>query len=305
MNLDEHAAGAFLGPATPWKAPAKLNLCLHIVGRRADGYHLLQTAIQFIDLCDELTFHWREPGTIERVAGPADVPPEQDLVMRAARLLASRRKVPSGVAIALHKHIPMQAGLGGGSSDAATVLVALNRLWGLGLSLEQLAEVGLSLGADVPVFVRGRAAWVEGIGESLTPVDYPDRVYLVLEPGVQVSTASIFQDPELTRNSPITTIRDFLAGTGRNDCVASVRRRYPQVAEALDWLDEFGEARLTGTGACVFAAMADERAARAALAQLPARWTGHVVHGLNRSPMFDHPALVDSVPVHPCTRTLK
>ena len=283
--------GPVLGPASPWLAPAKLNLCLHIVGRRPDGYHLLQTAIQFIDLCDELRFYRRERGRIERVAGPAEVPAEEDLVLRAARLLASRHEVPSGVAIALNKRIPMQAGLGGGSSDAATVLLALNRLWGLGLSREQLADLGLSLGADVPVFVHGQAAWAEGIGERLTPVNFPAGVYLVLEPGVRVSTASIFQDSELTRNSPVTTIRAFLSGAGRNDCAATVRRRYPEVAEALDFIGKFGNARLTGTGACVFAAMPDERAARAVLAQSPARWRGHVVHGLNRSPALDHPAL--------------
>ncbi|AMN46005.1 4-diphosphocytidyl-2-C-methyl-D-erythritol kinase [Steroidobacter denitrificans] len=283
--------GAALGPDSPWLAPAKLNLCLHILGRRADGYHLLQSAIQFIDLCDRLRFYRRERGRIERIDGPAEVPAEEDMVIRAARLLASRHEVPSGVAIALDKRIPMQAGLGGGSSDAATALLALNRLWGLGLGLEVLAELGLSLGADVPVFVHGRAAWVEGIGERLTPVDFPTGVYLLLEPGVRVSTASVFQDAELTRNSPVTTIRDFLSGAGRNDCLATVCRRYPEIAEALDFIDKFGNARLTGTGACVFAAMPDERAARGALAQLPPRWRGHVVHGLNRSPAWDHPAL--------------
>lgn len=283
--------GAALGPDVPWLAPAKLNLCLHIVGRRANGYHLLQSAIQFIDLCDQLRFYRRARGRIERVAGPVEVPAEDDMAVRAARLLASRYQVPSGVAIALDKRIPMQAGLGGGSSDAATVLLALNRLWGLGLSREALADLGLNLGADVPVFVHGQAAWVEGIGERLTSVDFPAEVYLLVEPGVRVSTASVFQDSELTRNSPVTTIRAFLAGAGRNDCVATVRKRYPEVADALDFIGKFGNARLTGTGACVFAAMPDEGAARAALAQLPARWRGHVVHGLNRSPALDHPAL--------------
>src|SRR5689334_14771740 len=163
-----------LGSATPWPAPAKLNLCLHIVGRRADGYHLLQSAFQFIDLCDELRFYVRPSGVIERIAGPLEVPPEQDLVIRAARLLAAESGVAQGVAIALSKRIPMQAGLGGGSSDAATVLVALNHLWGCQLSVDRLTELGVKLGADVPVFVRGTAAWAEGIGEQLTPVDFPE-----------------------------------------------------------------------------------------------------------------------------------
>ncbi|HEX7012845.1 MAG TPA: 4-(cytidine 5'-diphospho)-2-C-methyl-D-erythritol kinase, partial [Steroidobacteraceae bacterium] len=240
-----------------WPAPAKLNLCLHIVGRRADGYHLLQSAMQFIDLCDELTFHERPRGTIERIGGPSDIPPEKDLTVRAARLLAAGRSVPTGMGIELVKRIPIQAGLGGGSSDAATVLVALNQIWNLGLETEELARLGLSLGADVPFFVRGVAAWAEGVGERLTPCDFPENLYLVVKPAVSVSTAEIFQAPELTRDSPLTTIRAFLQGGGRNDCTSTVRRRYPEVAEALDWLGRFGEARLTGTGACVFAEMPD------------------------------------------------
>jgi 4-diphosphocytidyl-2-C-methyl-D-erythritol kinase len=275
------------GSSGAWPAPAKLNLCLHIVGRRADGYHLLQSAIQFIDLCDELRFFRRDRGVIERIGGPAEVPAESDLVVRAARLLAAHAQVADGVGIELTKRIPMQGGLGGGSSDAATVLVALNELWGLKLATDELAALGLELGADVPVFVRGRAAWVEGIGEQLTPADFPENLYLVVKPDAAVSTADIFQAPELTRNSPITTIRDFLAGGGRNDCTSSVRGRYPEVAEALDWLDDFGKARLTGTGACVFAALPDEGSARAALARMPARWTGYIARGMNVSPLLE------------------
>jgi 4-diphosphocytidyl-2-C-methyl-D-erythritol kinase len=269
-----------------WPAPAKLNLCLHIVGRRADGYHLLQSAIQFIDLCDELRFFRRDGGVIERIAGPAEVPAESDLVVRAARLLAAHAQVTDGVGIELTKRIPMQGGLGGGSSDAATVLVALNVLWGLKLATDELAALGLELGADVPVFVRGRAAWVEGIGEQITPADFPEKLYLVVKPDAALSTAEVFQAPELTRNSPITTIRAFLAGGGRNDCTSSVRGRYPEVAQALDWLENFGEARLTGTGACVFAALPDEGSARAALARMPARWTGYIARGMNVSPLL-------------------
>jgi 4-diphosphocytidyl-2-C-methyl-D-erythritol kinase len=284
-----------LGLPNAWPAPAKLNLCLHIVGRRADGYHLLQSAMQLIDLCDELRFFQRPAGVIERIAGPADIPPEADLVTRAARLLATQLDVApvekQGVAIELHKRIPVQGGLGGGSSDAATVLVALNRLWHLNLPTDELAALGLKLGADVPVFVRGRSAWAEGVGERLTPCDFPEELYFVLKPQAGVSTAEIFQAPELTRNSPVTTIRDFLAGGGHNDCTPVVRRRCAEIAEALDWLDEFGQARLTGTGACVFAAMPDEAAARRAAAQLPARWSGYVVRGRNRSPLLARVAM--------------
>jgi 4-diphosphocytidyl-2-C-methyl-D-erythritol kinase len=279
--------GAMLGEPFAWPAPAKLNLCLHIVGRRPDGYHLLQTAIQFIDLCDEVAFYERPDGIIERVTGPVDVPEESDLAIRAARLLAAEAGVNAGVGIELRKSIPMGAGLGGGSSDAATVLVALNRLWGIDFEIERLAQLGVKLGADVPVFVRGHAAWVEGIGERIEPVEYPEPLYLVVKPRASVGTREIFQAPELTRNSPITTIRAFLAGGGRNDCTSTVRGRYPEIAQALDWLREFGEARLTGTGACVFAVMPDMASAAAAKARLPAHWTGFVVRGLNRSPLLD------------------
>ncbi len=274
-----------------WPAPAKLNLCLHIVGRRADGYHLLQTAFQFIDLCDELRFHLRPAGVFERLSGPVEVPPEHDLVLRAARLLDQAIPGnPYGVAIELHKRIPMGAGLGGGSSDAATVLVALNYLWGGGLSAVRLAELGLQLGADVPVFVRGQSAWAEGVGERLTPVDFSELHYLVIQPPVSVSTAEIFQASELTRDTPLTTIRAFLAGGGRNDCTSTVRARYPAVAQALDWLASYGDSRLTGTGACVFAGWPARAAAAHAAAQLAAQWPppwqGFVVQGRNQSPLL-------------------
>jgi 4-diphosphocytidyl-2-C-methyl-D-erythritol kinase len=278
--------GVPLGKAAPWPAPAKLNLCLHIVGRRPDGYHLLQSAVQFIDLNDQLRFYRRPPGCIERLVGPVDVPPEADLVVRAARLLAATGGSSFGVAIELHKQIPMQAGLGGGSSDAATVLVALNALWKVGLTVDQLAELGLKLGADVPVFVRGQAAWMEGVGEVLTPVDFATPTYLVIKPPVAVSTAEIFHASELTRNTPITTIRAFREQGGRNDCAPTVRTHYPKVAEALDWLGKFGAAQLTGTGACIFAALPDAQVANRIRAQLPAEWQGFVVQGLNSSPLL-------------------
>ena len=218
--------------------------------------------------------------------GYATYAPDADLAIRAARLLASHAGTHRGVAIEVIKRIPVQAGLGGGSSDAATVLVALNRLWGVDMDADALAGLGLKLGADVPVFVKGHAAWAEGVGEQLTPIELPETVYLVVKPDAAVATAEIFQAAELTRNSPVTTIRGFLTAGGRNDCTACVRGRYPEIAEALDWLQEFGEARLTGTGACVFVALSDEHAARAVRARLPARWTGYVVRGLNRSPLW-------------------
>ena len=276
-----------LGSPDAWPAPAKINLCLHIVGRRPDGYHLLQTAMQFIDLTDELRFFVRPDRAIERLNGMVDVAPEKDLVIRAARLLAAHTETQRGVAIDVTKRIPAQAGLGGGSSDAATTLVALNQLWDTGLAMDELARLGLQLGADVPVFIGGRTAWAEGVGEQLTPIDPPESVYLVIKPQAAVSTAEIFQAAELTRNSPVTTIRAFLAGGGRNDCTSTVRGRYPEVAEALDWLGEFADARLTGTGSCVFAAMASRSAAEAVLGRVPARWSGYVVRAMNRSPLLD------------------
>jgi 4-diphosphocytidyl-2-C-methyl-D-erythritol kinase len=286
------AHGAPLGRPEPWPAPGKLNLFLHVVGRRPDGYHLLQTAFQFIDLADEIRFWARPPGVIERLGEVPGVPADSDLVVRAARRLAAHLETGVlGVAIEVTKRLPLQGGVGGGSSDAAAALVGLNELWGLGLGDDELAALGLELGADVPVFVRGRAAWAEGVGEQLTPIDLPEPVYLLVRPDATVSTAEIFKAPELTRDSPTLKIRDFLTAGGRNDCEPVVRRRFPAVAEALDWLGRFAPARLTGTGSCVFAAMPDEAGARAALQQLPARWTGYVVRGSNRSPLIARLAL--------------
>jgi 4-diphosphocytidyl-2-C-methyl-D-erythritol kinase len=272
---------------TVWPAPAKLNLLLRIVGRRPDGYHRLQTVFQFIDRHDRLRFEPRRDARVRRDGGPAGVPEDQDLTVRAARLLQEAGGCRSGVDIHLDKRLPIGGGLGGGSSDAATTLVALNRLWGLGLSTERLAGLGLRLGADVPVFVRGRTAWGEGIGEALTPLELPCPWYLVLAPDVSVSTGAVFSAPELTRNSPPITITDFLSGARTNDCESVVRARYPAVAQALDWLARHGEARLTGTGACVYAAYAEHAQAAAVCAALPAGWNGFVARGLNRSPLLD------------------
>jgi 4-diphosphocytidyl-2-C-methyl-D-erythritol kinase len=276
-------------PATasgPWPAPAKLNLLLHVVGRRADGYHELQTVFQFLTVSDWLYFDVHQQTGIQRVGGPAGVAASADLCVRAATLLQEASNSQAGVTIYNDKRLPLGGGLGGGSSDAATTLRVLNRLWGLGLPPDELARLGLSLGADVPVFVHGQAAWAEGVGEILTPVTPPEAWYLVLIPSVSVSTAAIFSDPGLTRDTPRTKIPDLLSGAGQNDCEAVVCRRYPEVAAALDWLNGFSPARLTGTGACVFAAFDSQADAQAVAAQLPSNWSGLVARGTNRSPLL-------------------
>jgi 4-diphosphocytidyl-2-C-methyl-D-erythritol kinase len=282
-----------------WPAPAKLNLCLHVTGRRADGYHELQTIFQPIDLQDELAFEVTAAGVIERRddarAKPgalAAIPSAEDLCVRAARALTElaaerlARTVP-GAIIRIRKRIPMGGGLGGGSSDAATTLLALNALWGLGFDRATLAAVGVKLGADVPVFVHGLAAVGEGVGERLTPVSPPDRWFLVIHPGVSVPTATVFQAPELTRNSPVLTIPALLASGGRNDCEPVVRERYPEVAEAIDWLARFAPARLTGTGSCIFASFDSAAAAERVAARVPDCWRAWVARSLSRSPLLD------------------
>ncbi len=268
-----------------WPAPAKLNLFLHVVGRRADGYHLLQTVFQFLDYADTLRFEVTDDARIVRATDLAGVPPERDLTVRAARLLQQHCATRHGAVIHLDKRIPSGGGLGGGSSDAATTLLALNALWGVGLPRTELAALGLALGADIPVFVHGHAAWAEGVGEVLTPIELPEPWYLVLAPPVHVATAGVFADAELTRHTPVITIRDFFAGHARNDLEPVVRRRYPEVGRALDWLGQFGRARMTGSGGCVFLAVPDEAAGRRILAQAPAPLTGFVARGLNRHPL--------------------
>jgi 4-diphosphocytidyl-2-C-methyl-D-erythritol kinase len=275
----------------PWPAPAKLNLFLHIMGRRPDGYHELQTCFQFVDLCDEISIEVRSDGVIRRAVQISGVEEASDLCIRAARALKEAAGCSLGANISLRKRIPIGGGLGGGSSDAATCLVALNHLWGVHWPLEKLAMLGLTLGADVPVFVRGRAAWAEGVGERLTPL-YPPQApaesnYLILKPNVLVSTAQVFQDPELTRNSAPITIHGFLASGGRNDCLGVVRRRYPEVAQALDWLSGFGSARLTGTGACVFLACETMDRGRDIMRKLPPAFAGYLARGLNDSPLLE------------------
>ena len=276
-------------PATasgPWPAPAKLNLLLHVTGQRADGYHELQTVFQFLTVCDWLFFDLRQQTGVQLAGQPAGVPASADLCVRAATLLLETTNQQAGVMIYNEKRLPVGGGLGGGSSDAATTLRVLNRLWKLGLKTDELARLGLSLGADVPVFIQGHAAWAEGIGEILTPVTPPEPWYLVVVPPVSVSTAAIFSDPGLTRDTPRTKIPDLLSSAGRNDCEAVVRRRYPEVGAALDWLDAFAPARMTGTGGCVFAAFDTETDAQAVAVQMPADWNGIVTRGTNRSPLL-------------------
>jgi 4-diphosphocytidyl-2-C-methyl-D-erythritol kinase len=273
--------------SAPWPAPAKLNLMLRVLGRRADGYHRIQTVFQFIGRSDRLYFALREDGRIRQAGALPGVPMASDLSVRAARLLQERTGCGLGAEIRIEKMLPVGGGLGGGSSDAATTLVALNRVWRTGLTAAQLAEIGLALGADVPVFVRGLASWGEGVGEKLTPLDMPEPWYLVLVPACAVSTAAVFADRELTRNSPKITIADFVSGDDRNDCLPVVRRRYPAVAVALEWLSQHARGRLTGTGACVFAAFEEERAARRVLDRLPQGMSGFVARGANRSPLLD------------------
>ena len=266
-------------------APAKLNLLLRIVGRREDGYHLLQTVFQFIDRCDWITLRSRKDGEIRLNTPLPGVPQEADLTVRAARALRQATGTRSGVEIEIEKNLPMGGGLGGGSSDAATTLLGLNRLWGTGLSIEALMAVGLGLGADVPVFVKGHGAWAEGVGEQLTPLDLPEPWYVVIVPNCQVATKLVFAAPDLTRdNSPI-KIADFLAGRRENHCLPVVLRLYPEIAAALDALSRYSRARLTGTGACVFAEFSSEHEAREAAAALGEAWSVFVARGENRSPL--------------------
>ncbi|AST68545.1 4-(cytidine 5'-diphospho)-2-C-methyl-D-erythritol kinase [Kosakonia cowanii] len=274
-----------------WPAPAKLNLFLYITGQREDGYHTLQTLFQFLDYGDTLTIEPRKDGKICLLTPVEGVPDEENLIVRAARLLmkraaATERLTPGcGADIAIEKRLPMGGGLGGGSSNAATVLVALNHLWQCGLSVDELAQLGLTLGADVPVFVRGHAAFAEGVGELLTPVDPPEKWYLVAHPGVSIPTPLIFGDPELPRNTPVRSINTLLNCEFGNDCEVIARKRFREVDAALSWLLEYAPSRLTGTGACVFAEFDTESSARQVLEQAPEWLNGFVARGVNLSPL--------------------
>ena len=273
-------------------APAKLNLFLHVIGRRDDGYHLLQSVFQLIDLHDTLHFRLRQDHAIVRSTEIDGVTAEQDLTVRAARLLQTEARARgldvAGVEIAIEKRLPMGGGIGGGSSNAATTLIALNQLWGTGLSRAELMRLGLALGADVPFFLGGGNAFVQGVGEQLTPIQTPERWFVLIHPGVSVPTPLIFQSPELTRDSKVVKIADFsdrLPGFGRNDLQAVAARAFPPVADALDWLSHRADARMTGSGAGVFASFASESDAAATLQQVPDRWRAWKAKALALHPM--------------------
>jgi len=270
-----------------WPAPAKLNLFLHITGQRQDGYHLLQTAFQFIELIDVIDFTILESGLVRRSSTSLKIDERDDLVIKAAQKIKNRSGSKLGVDISVKKNIPMGGGLGGGSSDAATTLVALNELWQTGLSIDELSEIGLSLGADIPFFINGNAAWAEGVGDKLTPIVLDECFYLVIYPNCGISTKAVFEASDLTRNTPRITIRDFYDGNGKNDCESYVRNHYHDVAEALDWLGEYASSRLTGTGACLFAQFSDENEASEVKYKLPTKWRGYVVKGINKSPLLE------------------
>ncbi|WAD31874.1 4-(cytidine 5'-diphospho)-2-C-methyl-D-erythritol kinase [Citrobacter braakii] len=281
---------------THWPSPAKLNLFLYITGQRADGYHTLQTLFQFLDYGDTIGIALRRDGEIRLVTPVEGVAHEDNLIVRAARLLmkagseSDRLPKGSGADISIEKRLPMGGGLGGGSSNAATVLVALNHLWQCGLSVDELAVLGLTLGADVPVFVRGHAAFAEGVGEILTPVEPEEKWYLVAHPGVSIPTPVIFKDPDLPRNTPKRSIKTLLKCEFSNDCEVIARKRFREVDAALSWLLEYAPSRLTGTGACVFAEFDTESRARQVLEQAPEWLKGFVAKGVNLSPL--HRALL-------------
>jgi 4-diphosphocytidyl-2-C-methyl-D-erythritol kinase len=273
-------------------SPAKINLFLHVVGRRADGYHLLQTAFQFIDLCDEMIFQVREHPGISLYAKDLNILPEDNLVMKAACLLQKRAKKLGGIDIFLKKNIPIGAGLGGGSSNAATTLLALNALWDLNLRQEEITSIGLSLGADVPLFLHGRASFGEGIGEKLQTIKPLEKWVLLVIPSCQVSTEKIFSDSELTRNTPPITIKEFFAHGGHNDCEPVARRYFPEIAYALDCLNRYAVARLTGTGGAIFSTFKDKAAALSVAEKMPTSLTVILVKGRNYSPLHEAISLV-------------
>lgn len=269
-------------------APAKLNLFLHVLGRRADGYHLLQSVFRLIDRHDTLHLRTTGDGSIRRIQEVAGVPEAQDLCIRAARLLQQHTGCRSGVEIHLEKYLPMGGGLGGGSSDAATVLLALNRLWHLDLPRRELLNLALQLGADVPVFVFGHNAWAEGIGEELRPISLPAAWYVVLTPDAHVATAQVFASQELTRDTNPAKMAAFFKGYGHNDLEPVVCRQYPAVASALDWLKQFGDARMSGSGASVFLECVNEAEAKRVFALKPEEVAGFVAAGLDKHPLLDY-----------------
>ena len=270
-----------------WMAPAKLNLFLHITGRRADGYHNLQSIFQFISIYDELFFDINDSGQIHRQNDITGVPEADDLIIRAARQLQKHSRCSKGANIGIHKNLPMGGGLGGGSSDAATTLIALNKLWDTQVPLAELAQIGLQLGADVPIFIHGQAAWAEGVGEILQPVTIDTPWYVVIKPPVHVDTGKIFSSQQLTRDKHPIKIRDFLDGDTENVCQPLVEQLYPPVKQAIDWLKAYAPTRMTGTGACVFGRFESEEQAKACMAQLPSGWQAWLAKGLNQTPLYE------------------
>lgn len=274
--------------ASTWPAPAKLNLFLHVVGRRADGYHLLQTVFRFIDRADQLRFSPRDDGRIVLATPIPGVAPETDLTVRAARLLQQSSGCRQGVTISLEKNLPLGGGLGGGSSDAASVLLALNHLWQTGLTRSALEKLGLALGADVPVFIHGQNTFAEGIGEAFSDVDLPDETYLVLHPAVNVPTATIFGADDLKRDTAIISPGDWRPGEGHNDLEPVACTRFPAIAEHLHWLKQHAaSALMTGSGACVFAGFSNPAAAEAVFKRLPTGMNGWLAGGLKKHPLAD------------------
>ncbi len=282
MNLEPETV---YGWSERWPAPAKLNLMLRIVGRRGDGYHLLQTVFQFVDFCDWLTFEPMENGLIQLANPIPGVPEQDDLTVRAARLLQQSTDVQHGVRIGIEKNLPMGGGLGGGSSDAATTLLVLNYLWQLNLTVEQLMQLGVKLGADVPVFVFGSNAWAEGVGEKLQCLDVPESWFVVLKPDCHVDTGEVFRKENLTRDSKCIRIRDFTSGAIQNDCQAVVLEMYPEVVEAWDAMSQYGEVRLTGSGACIFVQFENKVEAEPVYHALKDNWQVYLTQGLDGSPV--------------------
>lgn len=269
-----------------WPAPAKLNLFLHVLAHGNDGYHQLQTVFQLLDFGDEVELAVRSDGRVRRTCSPAGIATDSDLSMRAALLLKNATGSTLGADIGVTKRTPVGGGMGGGSSDAATVLVALNAIWGTGLGEDELAELGLTLGADVPVFVRGHSAWAEGRGERLVPLDLPGHWYAIVDPGIAVDTGGVFEAAELTRDTPPTTIARLLSGEPtRNDLEPVVCARFPRVAHARAWLGSQAAARMTGSGACVFAALDSRAEAERIVRNCPAGFTAFVARGVNESPL--------------------
>ena len=269
-----------------WPSPAKLNIFLHILGRYENGYHQLQSLFQMLDYGDELAFDVTNDGKITMATPLEGVPDEENLIIRAAKLLSDKMKTSQGVSISLNKRLPMGGGIGGGSSNAATALVALNHLWKTGLNEDELAQLGLTLGADVPIFVRGKTAFAGGVGEDIMPAPQQEKWYLVANPNVHVSTGAVFTHKDLPRNTPPIQWKDYKFEETRNDCQQLVANCHPEVANLLQWLVHYAPSRMTGTGACVFAIFSDDVSAKQVQAKLPAAWQSFVAKGVNRSPLL-------------------